>query len=140
MEDKFFSRSVQETQQIAKKIAKKYLQRYRIFTLSGELGSGKTVFVQGFVKHLNIKDKIVSPTFILIREHKIPKSEKILFHIDLYRLENTENIGLKEIFQNKNTIVLVEWPEKIDMQFLGDVVKIYFTKISETKRKVQVTV
>ncbi len=108
------SQSEDETKQIAEELGRK--TRNHIFALTGELGAGKTIFVQGFAKGLGIKDKIISPTFVLIRQHKIPGTKKVLYHIDLYRLENTTNLkelGLEEIWSNPNNIILIEWAEKI---------------------------
>lgn len=88
-----------------------------IIALSGELGTGKTTFIQGFARSLGIKEKIISPTFILIRQHKIPKTNRTLYHIDLYRLEKTpevKELGLEEIWSNPKNIVLIEWAEKIE--------------------------
>lgn len=110
---KYLSSSEQETKSVAEKIAKE--TKGHIFALSGELGAGKTVFVQGFAKGLRIKDKIISPTFVLIRQHKVPDTKKTLNHIDLYRLENIndlKSLGLSEILANPNNITLIEWAEK----------------------------
>jgi tRNA threonylcarbamoyladenosine biosynthesis protein TsaE len=68
---KIISKSAEETQQIAADLAKNLSQG--VFALSGDLGAGKTTFVQGFAKALGVEDKIISPTFVLIRQHKIPK-------------------------------------------------------------------
>ncbi|MDP3948225.1 MAG: tRNA (adenosine(37)-N6)-threonylcarbamoyltransferase complex ATPase subunit type 1 TsaE [bacterium] len=108
------SNSEQETKLIAEKIAKE--TKGHIFALTGELGAGKTIFAQGFAKGLGIKDRIISPTFVLIRQHKIPNTAKTLYHLDLYRLEDTANLkelGLEEIWSDPNNIVLIEWAEKI---------------------------
>ena len=91
-------------------------KRAVVIALEGELGAGKTTFVQGFAKGLKIQDKIISPTFVLIRQHQIPKTERTLYHIDLYRLENTKNIeelGIKELLKTSQDIVLIEWADKI---------------------------
>lgn len=112
--EKYLSNSEQETKLIAQKLAKE--TKGHIFALTGELGAGKTIFVQGFAKGLGIKEKIISPTFVLIRQHKIPGTTKVLYHIDLYRLENTTNLkelGLEEIWSNPGNYVLIEWAEKI---------------------------
>ncbi len=110
----YLSKSEQETKKIAHRLAQTF--NSGIIALTGELGAGKTIFVQGFAKGLKIKDKIISPTFVLIRQHKIPKKNKMLFHIDLYRLSdnlNIQDLGLEEICSNKNNIVLIEWAEKL---------------------------
>ena len=108
---KFISHSEKETKNLAKKLAKKLTG---VIALIGELGSGKTTFAQGFAAGLGIKEKIISPTFVLIRQHRIPKTEKTLYHIDLYRIEEDfSKLGLKEILENPNNIILIEWAEKL---------------------------
>lgn len=109
----FITNSEKETKQLAAKFAKKI--KGDIFALSGELGAGKTIFIQGFAKELGVKEKIISPTFVLIRQHKIPQSTKTLYHIDLYRIdENFSQLGLEEIMEDPDNIVLIEWAEKLD--------------------------
>jgi len=112
---KYLSNSEVKTKQIASTLAKQLA--HRVIALSGQLGTGKTTFVQGFAKGLGIKEKITSPTFVLIRQHEIPKRDQMLYHIDLYRLENDNQIkglGLEEIISNSNNLVLIEWAEKIE--------------------------
>ena len=110
----YISNSDTETKKIAAKLARE--GQGKIFALSVQLGAGKTIFAQGFAKGLGIKEKIISPTFVLIRQHQIPNTTKTLYHIDLYRLENLTDInqlGLKEIFSNPNNIILIEWADKL---------------------------
>lgn len=110
---RYFSKSAVETKAIAAKLAKG--KSLGVIALSGELGSGKTTFVQGFAKGLGIKEKIISPTFVLMRHHQIPKTEKVLFHIDLYRLEKDKefnDLGITEILNNPNQVI-IEWAEKL---------------------------
>ncbi|MDP3758593.1 MAG: tRNA (adenosine(37)-N6)-threonylcarbamoyltransferase complex ATPase subunit type 1 TsaE [Candidatus Daviesbacteria bacterium] len=125
----YISHSENETKKIAEEFAKK--TKGHIFALTGELGAGKTIFVQGFAKGLGVKDKIISPTFVLIRQHQIPKSSKTLYHIDLYRLENTESLkhlGLEEILSDPNNTILIEWAEKIEKFLPKNTIKIKITK------------
>lgn len=132
---KYISRSENETKQIAEDLAKK--TKGHIFALTGELGAGKTIFAQGFAKGLGIKEKIISPTFVLIRQHQIPSSLEMLYHIDLYRLECPKDIlqlGLKEILENSNNIVLIEWAEKVLQLLPKNAVKINITKESGQER------
>lgn len=128
------SHSENETRKFAKDLAKKIPSR--IIALTGDLGAGKTVFVQGFAQGLKIKDKIISPTFVLIRQHKIPNSIKVLYHIDLYRLDNERHfkeLGLEEIWSDPNNIILIEWAEKIK-QLPRGAVKISIQKEGPNKR------
>ncbi len=127
--EKYLSKSENETKALAEELAKKL--KGHIFALTGELGAGKTVFAQGFARGLGIKDKIISPTFVLIRQHKIPHTNKTLYHIDLYRLENItdlESLGLSEILTDPQSIVLIEWAEKAGQLLPEDTVKINISK------------
>lgn len=123
---KYISRSADETKAIAAKLAK--VSKSNIFALTGNLGAGKTIFAQGFAKGLGIKDKIISPTFVLIRQHNIPNTSKIFYHIDLYRPENCNHLGLEEILSDKNSVILIEWAEKIERILPKHTIKINITK------------
>lgn len=125
------------TKQLAKKILDEFLLDGGIVILSGELGSGKTTFVQLLAKHLKIKDNITSPTFVIHKFYKIPKTNKLLHHLDLYRLENIDlnHLGISDLLNNPKDIVLIEWGEKIS-ETLENALKIRFEKISSTKRKI----
>jgi len=93
------------------------LQGGDVVCLHGDLGSGKTTFVQGLAQGLGITQKIISPTFIIVRLYEIDKgSSKNFYHIDLYRVETEHDIaglGLVELMNDKENIVVIEWPEKI---------------------------
>ncbi len=88
-----------------------------VVALSGELGSGKTTFTQGFAKALGIKERITSPTFVLLKRFKIDDLRfKNFVHIDAYRFENSKEIldlGWKEMVNESKNIILIEWAEKI---------------------------
>ncbi|MBI2596824.1 tRNA (adenosine(37)-N6)-threonylcarbamoyltransferase complex ATPase subunit type 1 TsaE [Candidatus Daviesbacteria bacterium] len=128
------SNSEDETKQIAAKIARQF--PCGVIALTGELGAGKTTFVQGFAQGLGIAEKIISPTFVLIRQHQIPKTNNILFHVDLYRLEENQNLselGLQEIINNPSNLILIEWAEKLTDLPKGTM-KISIQKINSHKR------
>ena len=90
-----------------------------IILLSGDLGAGKTTLVKGIAQGLDIKDEVTSPTFILMNIYKICNKKlknKKLVHVDTYRLENENDlmeIGIEDYLGNKDTICIIEWPEKI---------------------------
>lgn len=135
----YVSHSEDETKKIAGDLAKH--SAANIFALTGELGAGKTIFVQGFAKGLRITEKIISPTFVLIRQHQIPKSKKVLYHIDLYRLariEDYKQLGLDEILSDPKSIVLIEWAEKLTELPNGSI-KINITKIGNQKRIITIS-
>lgn len=81
-----------------------------ILALTGELGAGKTTFVQGFLSGLGVRRRAVSPTFILMRRFGN------VYHLDAYRLKEPrelEKIGFKEITADPQNVVLVEWADKV---------------------------
>ncbi len=86
-----------------------------IISLSGELGSGKTTLIQGIAKGLSIKEPVNSPTFSLLN---IYKGRLPLYHFDLYRIKEGEDIGYDDFF-NSSAICVIEWGEKAS-KFLQD--------------------
>ena len=102
-----------ETQKLGKTIGK-WIEHPLVIGLTGDLGSGKTAFVQGLAEGLEVPGDyyITSPTFTLINEYpgRLP-----LFHIDLYRLDgisDLEDIGLDELLYGQ-AVIAIEWAEKI---------------------------
>lgn len=130
------TRSPDETRQLGKKIGKLVNQPVLI-GLIGELGCGKTVFVQGLAEGLEVPAEyyITSPTFTLINEY--PGRLK-LFHVDLYRLEGIsdfEDIGLDEILQDQ-AVIAVEWADKMADALSGDCLSLNFEIIADEARKI----
>ena len=110
-----------------------------VIALTGDLGSGKTTFVQGFAKGLGIKEKVISPTFVLIRQHQIPNTKKVLYHIDLYRLGAEEQIkhsGIEEILQDPENVILVEWAEKAQHFLPKNTIWVNFQALSQNQRRI----
>lgn len=135
----FLSASDEDTKRIAKNLAKS--GKFRIIGLIGELGAGKTTFAQGFAQGLGIKEKIISPTFVLIRQHKLLKTKKTLYHIDLYRLEDDkefQRLGLREILNDPENIVLIEWAEKAKSILPKETIWVLFETIEEQKHKIMI--
>ena len=90
--------------------------RAALLTLCGDLGAGKTTFVQALAKELGVGATVQSPTYVLVKsyETKHPQFKKLV-HIDLYRLEKPEELAalkLEEVFNNPNNLVCIEWPER----------------------------
>ena len=102
--------SVEETMNTAADLGRN-AARGDIFTISGELGTGKTVFARGLAAGMGIDDDITSPTFSLMEVHegRIP-----LYHFDLYRLESPselDELGFEEYWEGDG-ISVIEWPER----------------------------
>lgn len=112
----FLSKNSLETEAVAKELAAS-LQGGELVALVGNLGAGKTVFVKALAQALGVKETITSPTFVLLKIYNT-KHKKIqkLVHVDCYRLEGKEDladIGLQDYLNQPETVVVVEWANKI---------------------------
>lgn len=115
--------SVAETEEIAKIFLDQILKNKNnskgalVVGLSGNLGAGKTAFTKAIAKHLRVKEKITSPTFVIIKKYPIRvKGYKFLFHLDAYRLKNEQdllNLAWEDIISQKEHLVFIEWPENV---------------------------
>lgn len=157
----YLTNSFEETQKLGEELAKT-LRGGEILALHGDLGSGKTTFVQGIAKGLGIVRRIISPTFIIMRHYKtrLPvysSSERSesrsykkdgssrqartinFYHIDLYRIETRDDIkglGIEEILKDPESIVAIEWPEKMGEMLPENHIDIYFEYLENDKRKI----
>lgn len=135
------SYSLNQTQQIAQNLAQQ-IKVGTIIALYGDLGAGKTTFTQGLAQGLGIKDKIISPTFILFRSYPIPNTKGQLVHIDLYRLESLDQIqslGIKEVLENPQNIVVIEWAEKLGNLLPKQILKISLKALAESTREIKIS-
>ena len=128
----FVTSSADETRKLGRFLAKE-LRGGAIICLSGDLGSGKTTFVQGFLKGLGTKGPYTSPTFLIMKKY----GENV-FHFDTYRVEADDvmNLGWEEIVANNENIVIIEWAEKIKKIIPSDAAWLKFEWVDEDKRKI----
>lgn len=122
-------KSEYKTKEYASKLAS-ILKKGDVIVLSGELGAGKTKFVEGLLSYFGLQSEISSPTFTIVNEYKNDKIN--IYHFDLYRLGDIyefENIGGEEYFSKG--ICIFEWGELIEDILPNDYLKISFTKSSE---------
>ncbi len=130
--------SLKKTQNFARDFAKN-LKGGDILCLYGNLGSGKTSFVQGLAKGFGITRRIISPTFIIARRYEM--GDLNLYHIDLYRtqtLQDLLSIGIDEILEGDNNIVVIEWAEKLLDLIPKKRIDLKFEYIDENKRKITI--
>lgn len=138
MDKKYTTKNYKETQKLGEDFAKEILKNPKkngavVLGLLGNLGGGKTTFLQGFAKGLKIKQKILSPTFVILKHYKN------FYHIDCYRIKNHKDIlelNFLEIIKNPKNIVAVEWPEKIKKVLPKKTIYIDFKFIDENKREI----
>lgn len=138
------TKSASQTQRAGKFLAES-LKGKALICLEGELGSGKTTFIQGLARGLGIKERITSPTFVILRRFKVSKIQhqksniQHLYHIDCYRIENPKEIldlGFKEILEEKNALVVIEWAERIRGILPKDRLVVKFEVVGEKKRRI----
>ncbi len=128
-----------ETQEVARQFAAG-LQMGDIIVLRGNLGAGKTTFVQGLAQGLGITKRIISPTFVIIRTYNNSVTVPF-YHVDLYRLSGEQDIeatGLLEILEKKDSIVAIEWPEKMGSLLPEKRREVSFDYVDENKRKITI--
>lgn len=143
------SLSARETRRLGKVFAQKVLEYINskkdnkgavVLALRGDLGGGKTTFVQGFAKGLGIKERVLSPTFVIMKKYQIPTAKNgNLFHIDCYRINSEKDlssIGFYEILKNPRNIIVIEWAEKIKRILPQNTIWINFEFVDIKKRRI----
>jgi len=115
-----------------------------LLALEGDLGGGKTTFLQGFAKGLGVKQKITSPTFLIMRKFEIrPPEFEYFFHFDCYRIKGSKELlplGFKEIISNPKNIVAVEWAEKVQKLLPENVFLIKFEFVDKNTRNINLAI
>ena len=127
----YISHNEEETKKIATALASK-LETGDIVVLSGDLGSGKTKFTEGFLSFWGLEDEISSPTFTIVNEHF--KDNTNIYHLDVYRLADMGEfyaIGGMEYFTTG--ICVIEWGELIEDILPKNYIKISFSKDNENE-------
>ncbi|MFH1193207.1 MAG: tRNA (adenosine(37)-N6)-threonylcarbamoyltransferase complex ATPase subunit type 1 TsaE [Candidatus Jorgensenbacteria bacterium] len=126
---RFHSLSPEATKKLARAFARTLAarvpqgRRATVVGLTGDLGSGKTTFTQGFARGLGIRHRITSPTFVIFRNYKL------FIHMDAYRIRKISELaplGFKKILADPKNIVLVEWAENIKKSLPRNTIYIRF--------------
>lgn len=134
----FITKSANQTQDLGQRLGASLIGG-EVFALEGDLGSGKTTFIQGLAKGAGITQRVISPTFIVMRQYSLPKFT--FYHVDLYRLEGDlnkeiENLGLKNMIGGNNSVMVIEWAERIKELLPRQTKWIKFENLGEDKRKI----
>ncbi|WP_101844958.1 tRNA (adenosine(37)-N6)-threonylcarbamoyltransferase complex ATPase subunit type 1 TsaE [Halobacillus sp. Marseille-P3879] len=127
--------SEEETKEFAEQLGR-LLTAGDVLTLEGGLGAGKTTFTKGLAQGLGVKRTVNSPTFTIIKEYmgRLP-----FYHMDVYRLEESdEDLGFEEFFHSEG-VTVVEWSQFIEDYLPEERLDIVITQVSETSRTISVT-
>ncbi|MBS1589414.1 MAG: tRNA (adenosine(37)-N6)-threonylcarbamoyltransferase complex ATPase subunit type 1 TsaE [Bacteroidetes bacterium] len=117
--------------------------QYRVFAFSGNMGAGKTTFIQALCRYLKVEDHVSSPTFALINEYCFEKDGlmKTIYHMDWYRIRDAEeaiNAGIEDAIGNKQAICFVEWAENVPELMPHSYIRVEITPLSEDVRQLTV--
>lgn len=123
------SNSLAETNSFAEKVVralKKSGKKTGVLALVGDLGSGKTALTKCIAKALGVEGEITSPTFVLRNDYRTRDSHfKYLHHLDAYRIDdNLDTVGLSDILAHDNTLVVVEWADRISERMPDETITI----------------
>jgi len=138
MNEKYVTNSSQETQRLGENFAKS-LSLGDFVAFYGNLGSGKTTFIQGLAKGLGITRRIISPTFIIARHYEIKNGS--FYHVDLYRMESKRDflsIGLDQIIDDKTNIIALEWAEKMGEMLPKKRIEVRCEYLEKDKRRISI--
>ncbi|MFT8872293.1 MAG: tRNA (adenosine(37)-N6)-threonylcarbamoyltransferase complex ATPase subunit type 1 TsaE [Sporolactobacillus sp.] len=127
----FITHSPEETMDFAERMVQQ-LKKGMVFTLSGDLGAGKTQFAKGLARGLGVRETVNSPTFTIVKEYRSGRMP--LFHMDVYRISEEEDIGIEDYF-DQDGLVVIEWAENIESWLPESYVQIRIIRQGEQDRK-----
>jgi tRNA threonylcarbamoyladenosine biosynthesis protein TsaE len=137
---KIITKNEKETFDCGFEFAKK-LKGGEVLALNGNLGAGKTKFLQGLAKGLGVKERVNNPTFNILKLYKTFRlgKIKIFCHIDAYRLNNEKDLislGIEEFFSQFEVVTAVEWADKVKKIWPKKTTKIKIKSLSENSREI----
>lgn len=115
---------------------------YTIFAFTGQMGAGKTTFINALSRALGVEDEETgSPTFAIINEYRSSTTAELIYHFDLYRIESLEealDLGIEDYFDS-GALCLLEWPERIEALLPDDTVVVKIEVNPDDSRTLTVT-
>lgn len=115
---------------------------YTIFAFNGEMGAGKTTFIAELSRQLGVTDDLASsPSFSIVNEYRSDTTAELIYHFDLYRLQNLEEaleIGIEDYFDS-GALCLIEWPDRAADILPADTVMVELTELPDSTRSLTLT-
>lgn len=141
MKREFIVSKIEDLEQVAQAITE-YFGEFEVYALEGEMGSGKTTFMRALGNLLRVNEEVSSPTYSLVNEYSINNSIMRIFHFDLFRLKNIDeliDIGFEEYLHAPDVYVFIEWWEMAkNLIEQTDYILVLFEKIDERTRKITI--
>jgi tRNA threonylcarbamoyladenosine biosynthesis protein TsaE len=136
----FVSRTAEQTRRLGARLGR-LLEGGEVICLEGPLGAGKTVLAQGIGRGWGATDRLISPSFVLIRQHRRPADDQLLLHVDFYRLHGMDvaGLGLEDWLESPEAVVVVEWPERAPQVFPEDRLRIRLSFADTDRRRLLFT-
>ncbi len=135
----FLTASAEETRALARRLAPT-LRPGDVVLLVGELGAGKTTFVQGLAEGLGLDpQRVSSPTFVLIQEYA-EEGAVPLYHVDAYRVRDPRElveVGLEEYFERPG-VTVIEWGDKVRERVPPDAIEVRFEVLEGDRRRIRI--
>jgi tRNA threonylcarbamoyladenosine biosynthesis protein TsaE len=125
---------------VAKEIWEQYYT-YKVWAFEAAMGTGKTTFIHALCDVLGVTDAVSSPTFSIINQYQLANA-KMLYHLDLYRVNDEEEAiqaGIEDVLYSGD-YCMVEWPEKIASLLPDNVLHLHLETITELKRRITITI
>ena len=132
----FFTKNELETEALGQRLAES-IEGGAVIAMYGDLGAGKTAFVRGMARGMNLDCRVSSPTFTIVNEYL---GDRTLIHFDMYRLGSADelfDIGWEDYIA-RGAVCAVEWSENVEEAFYGDEIILTIEKTSDTSRKITI--
>jgi tRNA threonylcarbamoyladenosine biosynthesis protein TsaE len=141
------SKNLKDTKQFAQNFVDDLIDGQNIILLQGDLGAGKTCFSQAVLEYLGAEGPFTSPTFVIMKDYAVEFENrnkvkfKKVYHLDCYRIdeESLDDLNWNDIIEDKENLILLEWPEKIEKALPEKYVKIEFRVLGENEREIRIS-
>ena len=143
MDTMHMTQSAEETRNLGKRLAQEMVPG-TLLCLAGDLGAGKTTFVQGLLAGFSATPPYTSPTFVIMKQYDLPVATasgiKRVYHTDAYRVEarDFEHLGFAEWCADPEGIVILEWPERVEALIPQTAIRISIVSKSENEREISI--